>query len=396
MNLPEMESKKHILFISSWYPNRQDPTHGIFNRFFADAAALYNKVSVLHISSEENLNAEFECVNSVENNILTVTVYYKKVKSDFPFFSQLIKKNKVLRAFDLGYETLVQKAGKPDLIQLNVVMPMGVGVYHLSKKHNIPYVINENWSGYCKEDGNYKGLAQQFYTRKIVKGAKAIMPTSTYLQEAMLSHGLAGNYRVVPNVVNVHVFKPAETPEHKTTRLIHISSLNDREKNVSGIIRAFKKASVKNQNLELNIVGEGVDKEKYMSLVNTSGLAGKVHFKGRLFREDLVREINASDALIMFSNYETFCLVIIEAFACAKPVITSNAGAIKSYMLPELGIMVEKRDEEQLAGAILEFASHTKNYDPGFIRQFAVENYSYEKVGKKLDEIYKAALSAAN
>ncbi len=387
-----MENKKHILFISSWYPSRQDSTHGIFNRFFAEAAVLYNKVNVLHVCSDENLETDFECVESAENGITTVTVYYKKVTSEFPLFSQLIKKAKVLKAFDMGYE-LILKEGKPDLIQLNVIMPMGIGAYHLSKKHNIPYIINENWSGYCEEDGNYKGFAQQFYTRKIVKEAKTIMPTSDYLKEAMLRHGLSGNYVVVPNVVNVHAFTPLERKTDNTTRLIHISSLNDREKNVSGIIRAFKKASEKNPALELNIIGEGVDKEKYKTLVKELKLEDKITFKGRLLSAALIKEMNANDALIMFSNYETFCLVIIEAFACAKPVITSNAGAIKTYMKPELGIMVEKQNEAQLTKAILDFAADTKKYKGDVIRKFAVDNYSYEKVGERLTEIYTMALN---
>lgn len=387
-----MENKKHILFISSWYPNRQNPTHGIFNRFFAEAVSLYNKVSVLHVVSDENLQNDMECEESFENNILTLTVYYRKITSTIPVWSQLKKRSKVLEAFDLGYERLIRKAGKPDLIQLNVIMPLGLGAYHLSEKHNLPYVINENWSGYCQEDGNYKGFAMQFYTRKIVKKAKAIMPTSTYLKEAMLSHGLEGNYEVVPNVVNVHSFKPEEHKDQGVIKFIHISSLNDREKNVIGIIRAFHEASKQNKGLELSIVGEGVDKGKYMVEVNELKLTDKVHFKGRLMREALVREINASDALIMFSNYETFCLVIIEAFACGKPVITSDAGAIKTYMRNDLGIMVRTRDETALTSAILHFASDPKKYDSHFIRQFAVENYSYEKIGEKLNGIYEQAL----
>ena len=270
---------------------------------------------------------------------------------------------------------------------------MGIGVYHLSKKHNIPYVINENWSGYGKEDGNYKGFVQQFYTRKIVKEAKAIMPTSSYLQEAMLSHGLNGNYIVVPNVVNVHEFKPEEIPhKHTLTKLIHISSLNDREKNVSGLLNAFAKALKENAALELNIVGEGIDKVNYQNQVRALQIHSKVNFKGRLFRKDLVSEINENDALIMFSNFETFCLVIIEAFACGKPVITSNAGAIKTYMKPELGIMVETQNEAALASAILTFAAGTHKFDSNSIRKFAVENYSYEKVGEKLNGIYNLAL----
>ena len=370
------------------------PTHGIFNRYFADAAALYNKISVLHVCSDDGIKTDFECIESEENNIITITVYYKKIKSSFPFISQVKKRNRVIKAFELGYEKLIAKTGVPDLMQLNVIMPMGIGVYHLSKKYHIPYVINENWSGYTAEDGNYKGFTQQFFTRKIVKEAKVIMPTSDYLKQAMLSHGLNGNYSVIPNVVNAHVFAPQNNiPNINITRLIHISSLNDREKNVSGLIRAFNIALQKNPALELNIIGEGIDKSEYQKLVSKLRLDSKIKFKGRLMSKDLVKEINANDALIMFSNYETFCLVIIEAFACGKPVITSNAGAIKGYMTRDLGIMVNKKNEEQLTNAILDFTINKEKYNPQLIREYAVGNYSYEIIGQKLNEIYNGALS---
>lgn len=387
-----MENQKHILFISSWYPNRNNPTHGIFNRYFADAVALYHKVSVLHVCSDEHLKTDFECVESVEKGITTCTVYYKKINSELPVFSQFKKRSRVIRAFEMGFQSILHANGMPDLIQLNVIMPMGIGAYYLSRRYNIPYVINENWSGYCEEDGNYKGFIQKYYTEKIVKKAKAILPTSEYLKEAMLLHQLYGNYTVVPNVVDTARFKPEKSNSAEITRLIHISSLNDKEKNVSGLIRAFASAHEKNKGLVLSIVGEGVDKHLYENLVRRLTLQDVVKFKGRLMGEDLVREINNSDALVMFSNYETFCLVIIEAFACAKPVITSNAGAIKTYMKPELGIMVDKKNEQQLTEAILAFAHTNAHFDRNYIRQYAVENYSYERVGKKLSEIYEFAL----
>lgn len=388
-----MPDRKHILFISSWYPNRNNPTHGIFNRYFALAAALHNKVSVINVTSETSLKVPMELIETNENNILTVSVYYKKLISSIPLFSQLIKRQRVIKAFDLAYERVLKDAGKPDLIQLNVIMPMGVGALHLSTKHNIPYVINENWSGYVAEDGNYKGWMKQFFTRKIVKGAKTIMPTSSYLMEAMLSHNLNGKYVVVPNVVDVSVFKPSHRSLDQITRLIHISSLNDREKNVSGLLRAFCAASKIDKSLELVIVGEGVDKKEYEQFVIDQNLSSKVKFTGRLMSSALVKEINDADALIMFSNYETFCLVIIEAFACGKPVITSNAGAIKTYMQSQLGIMVEKGDEDELKNAILQFAATKSAYDHEAIRKFAVNNYSYETVGKNLSEIYRSALA---
>jgi glycosyltransferase involved in cell wall biosynthesis len=208
----------------------------------------------------------------------------------------------------------------------------------------------------------------------------------------MLAQGLSGDYEVVPNVVNVQRFKPLEQTPRTKTKLIHISSLNDREKNVSGLIRAFAKALQLNQELELNIVGEGVDKVLYQNLVSEFSISKHVNFIGRLMADELVKVINANDALIMFSNYETFSLVIIEAFACGKPVITSNAGAIASYMKSELGIMVDKNNEDQLKEAILNFTKRKSFFDKKLIRNFATDNYSYEKIGEKLSTIYRDVL----
>jgi L-malate glycosyltransferase len=379
----------HILFISSWYPNRNAPTHGIFNLYFAQAVSLFHKVSVIHVCSDPFLQQETEAVETHIDNISTVTVYYKKIQAFKPFK----KYKRVIAAYDLALDKITALKGKPDIIHLNVVMPAGIAALRLSKKHHIPFVVNENWSGYTKEDGNYKGLFKKYFTGQIVSNAKAILPTSRYLMNAMLSHNLKGNYFVIPNVVNTDSFKPIQENHVKGTTFIHVSSLNDREKNVSGIIRAFYKASGKAPGIFLKIVGEGIDEPYYKKLVADLNLTGLIKFTGRLMSSDLVKEINSSDALVMFSNYETFCLVNIEAFACGKPVITSDAGAIPEYMKPGLGIIVPKGNEDELTGALISFVKNKDSYDHTYIRNYAVENYSYHVIGKKLSEIYQSVLN---
>ena len=387
-----MLQNKHILFISSWYPNRNNPTHGIFNRYFAEAVSIYNKVSVLHVCSDDSLQTKFEMVETIENNINTTIIYYKKIHSALPFISQFLKRNKVIKAFNKGYQRIYKTVGKPDIIQLNVIMPAGIGVSYLSKKYNIPYVINENWTGYTPEDGNYKGFMLKFFTKKIVAAAQKIMPVSEDLKKAMLKHDLKGDYAIVPNVVNTNLFLPENIKKTTLIKFLHISSIDDEQKNVSGIIRAFTEANKINHLIELNIVGEGKDSVMLEQLVKKLGLENRVNFKGRLMKQDLVDEINANNALVMFSNYETFCLVIAEAFSCGKPVITSNAGGITDYMIPQLGIMMDKKDEKSLTLALLDFASDKYAYDSKFIRDFAVDHYSKEVVGRKLDELYKSVL----
>lgn len=388
-----MEKQKHILFISSWFPNRNNPTHGIFNREFAKAAALYNKVSVLHVCSDDNLSSETEFVESTENNIYSLIVYYKKIKA-LPLIDLILKRKKVLKLFDAGFSKLTSQVGKPDLIQLNVVMPMGIAVLHLSKKYNIPFIINEGWSGYLPEDGSYKGFIQKYFTQKIISQAKVIMPVSKTLMEAMQNQGLKGKYEIIHNVVDVNLFVPKEKKTSgNLTKFYHVSSLNDVEKNVSGIIRAFASALNSNVNIELTIIGESDEKKKFHDLTKELKISHKTKFTRRLMNENLVNEINEHDALIMFSNYETFSLTVAEAWACGKPVITSKVGGLTNVVTRELGLVVERKNEQQLTQAILNFAQEKDKYDSGTTRRYSTEHFNKEKIGKQLTEIYASVLS---
>lgn len=388
-----MERKKHILFISSWYPNRNNPTHGIFNHNFALAASLYHIVSVIHVCSEANLTGDFEVVSSNEQQLVTITVYYKKVNVSIPLISHFVKWRKQLKAYKLAYSILLQKLSKPDLIQLNVVSPAGAAVLYLSKKFNIPFVVNEGWTGYMPEDGRYNNWLIKMLTKKVVSKAKAIMPVSERLKKAMLAHKLSGNYTIVPNLVDVKSFSIANVVQKDVVSFIHISALDDAQKNVSGIISSFAKAHKQNNQMRLKIIGDGEDKMMLENLAHTHNVSNVITFTGKLIGEDLVNEIQKSDALIMFSNYETFCLTVAEALACGKPVITSRAGGLTDLINEDLGISIESKNEKQLCEAMLTFLQQRKKYNPELLRNFITQNYSKEIIAEKLKQVYSNVLS---
>lgn len=346
----------------------------------------------MHVCSDNLAEKELEITESEDQGIREVIVYYQKVHSKIPFLSSLIKRKRLIAAFEAGYQKVLSNARKPSLIQLNVVMPAGLGVAHLSKTYDIPYVVNEGWTGYTPEDGNYKGAAQKFFTKKVLKAARAIMPVSEDLKNAMLSHGLKGHYFIVPNVVDVDVFKPDGKQNIGSNKFIHISALDDVQKNVSGILRAIAALNSSHPNLQLSVVGEGSHKLALQQLAIRLGIESRVHFKGRLKASELVEEINANNALVMFSNYESFCLAVVETLACGKPVITSRAGGVTNQITNDLGITVAPRDEEGLAAAIKSFSEQTVTYDTNKICKFVSENFSKKIIGAKLNEVYNFAL----
>ncbi|HQQ93784.1 MAG TPA: glycosyltransferase [Bacteroidia bacterium] len=387
-----MNSKPHILFISSWYPNRKQPTHGIFNRHFAEAAAQHHRVSVIHISSEDHLKTEFEFDQVVEKDIFSIQVYYRKVNSLLPLWSAYLKRKRYLKAAEQAYGLLLQKTGKPDLIHLNVVMPAGIAVLHLYQKTGIPFVVNEGWTGYMKADGRYKGWFMKHFTRRVLSPASRILPVSEDLKTAMQAHGLKGHYHVLPNVVQCGVFVPGEKHQDPVTRFIHVSTLDPLQKNVEGIILALKTALETEPRLQLQIAGDGENKAALEKRVKDLNLQNQVSFLGLLGETELARRLGESDALVMFSQFESFGVVIGEALACNTAVICSSCGGLGNLVKDEMGIQVQPGNVTQLTQALLHLSGNKSFFRSEKPRQFILERFSKDVIASEMRTLYGEVL----
>lgn len=381
-----MNQRKNILFISSWYPNRNNSTHGIFNRFFAQAANHNNNVYIIHAVSESNCLHDFELQVKNEFGFEEVVVYFKKTSNP------ISKYFRYLKAYQLALNYFLNKKIKFNLIHCNVVLNAGIAALKIKKQLSIPLVVNENWTGYLPEDGNYKGFFKTTITKKVVKNSALILPVTEHLKKAMLSHGLANNYKVIPNVCNTNLFRIIEKQISSTIRFIHISALVNAQKNILGLLAAFKQALYLKQNIELAIVGQGGDELELKNYVSKNKLSENVFFVGRKVGEELVQEINKADCLLMFSNYENLPLVILECMACGKPVISTNVGGIAEAVNSTNGILINSGNELELTNAILYF--NKENYQVQEIRKKVIENYSSEVIGKALNGAYTLVLNS--
>ncbi|WOC51825.1 hypothetical protein BPO_1178 [Bergeyella porcorum] len=69
--------RKKILFISSWYPSKVDPTNGNFVQRHAEVVALKNDVEVLHAVGCTTQKEPYIMEKTEVNGITTTIVYYK-------------------------------------------------------------------------------------------------------------------------------------------------------------------------------------------------------------------------------------------------------------------------------------------------------------------------------
>jgi len=126
--------------------------------------------------------------------------------------------------------------------------------------------------------------------------------------------------------VDTNIFKPVRTKKNyvfTVGRLEKSKSIDIIVKGFSLYIKEFPKSKLK-----LFIVGEGIEKNNLMHIVENEKIKNKVIFLGRKNSKEI--SMIASQALlgIFLGSYETFGIAAAESLACGTPVIGINAGGV--------------------------------------------------------------------
>lgn len=77
------------------------------------------------------------------------------------------------------------------------------------------------------------------------------------------------------------------------------------------------------------IVGPGTDTDNLKRHVEELGIADRVRFLGARQPEEVRREIDAADIVVLPSHYESFFITVYEAVACARVVVTNDVADIR-------------------------------------------------------------------
>ncbi len=383
------DKQLHILFLCSWYPNPESQSNGIFIKRHAQALAQKHKVTVLFVKSVSNTE-EKTYANVDDGNFTERCVFYPKVNSNTSILSSFLK----LRKFKKEYKDLINALPKEkqfDIIHVNTVFPAAIpALYALKKYPKAKLFITEHWSGYYPEDGNYKGFYLKRITQKIVQKAKVVFVISDKLKVAMRSHRLNNNFELINNVVDTAIFKPM--PGLKTDdgvlKIVHVSSLVEREKNISGIIEVAKHLFEKNIKFSLTIIGENKQEIiMHKNLVHHNQLHKHIVFAGYKTADEIATYMNQSDVFLLMSHFEGMPVVLLEAMACGLPVITTNVGETKNMVQPNMGIVLKNNIADECAENLIKF-KRTDFTTPNEMHQYIADQYSATSVCNSITQLY--------
>lgn len=199
-----------------------------------------------------------------------------------------------------------------------------------------------------------------------VAEAAFVVAISDYNKELIVSE-CEGKYRdkvtVIHCGVDTEVFRSRsnKTPHEKGENpflVLCIGTLHE-VKGQAYLIEACRKLQESHIDFVCHFVGDGPDRNSLTTLADRAGLLERIHFHGRLTRDDIARLLQDADVLAAPSvptrdgRREGIPVVLMEAMGSGVPVVASNISGI-----PELvkdgytGLLVPPRDVTSLAKAL--------------------------------------------
>ena len=381
---------RHILYLPSWFPSRRNPYPGDFIKRHAESASLYNRVTIFYTAIDETITEPELVQEKINENFIVYTYYYPSLKG---ILSPVINGVKRFSALRKMYNKVFTDSS-PDLVHVHVAYPAGLFALYLKKRKGLGYIISEHDGIYMPGYDNYHipGQFEKKMVPVIYKNAKKIHAVSKSLADALVDLKLADTKPIViPNVVNIDVFKYREKERRNTFSFIHISSLIN-QKNPDGMLQALSLVKKKRNDFVLKIIGPA--KEEFKKMVSDLSLEKEVIFMGEIPYADVAKEISNSDAMVHFTRYETFGCVIAESLCCGVPVIVSDLDVTRELVTNSVtGLLVTESEVKDLADKILYFMETGFQINSKQVAEENQQKFNYDRVGKMFDDLYNSVVS---
>lgn len=354
-----------VLIISNMYPNKSNPSYGVFVK---------NQVDIL---SKNGFDIKLQVMFKQNNSLIKLfgyLVHYIKT-----FLKVLFTNNDFIY---VHYASL----NAPPLLLAKLL------------KKDLTIVTNIHGSDVVA--GNNLQSKLLVLTKMLVqKSTLTIVPSQFYKEIIEQQFNIAyDKISVSPSGgINLQVFHPSKSKSSSKEILIGYVGRIDAGKGWADLLKAFSKFSnlEKYKDVKLIMVGHGKESNDRDILIRKLNLTEKVILKPLLSQSELATVYNEIDVLVFPSYRESLGLVGIEAMACGTPVIGSNIGGIMSYLVEGYnGYLVEPGNIDSIVDQLMLYFSLDK-LKLEEIKNNALktaENYDQNLVNKNLISIFREKL----
>ena len=207
-----------------------------------------------------------------------------------------------------------------------------------------------------------RGLARAF-TRSQCRQLDAIVSPSEPMRALLAGYGVRTPVQVIPTGLPADRFAPGDGARFRAAQripagrplLLYVGRVAH-EKNIDFLVHAYSELRAARPDALLVIAGEGPARPHLQELVRGLGIERDVAFVGYLEREQALRDCYAAaDVFVFASRTETQGLVLLEAMAQGRPVVSTAHLGTASVLQSGCGAAVVPEDRTAFARAILDF-----------------------------------------
>jgi len=159
------------------------------------------------------------------------------------------------------------------------------------------------------------------------------------------------------------------------------------------LLQAFSRMA--NRTAHLVIVGDGPQRESLANEISQLKISDRVHLPGN--QDDVLPWLHAMDifALPSYAN-EGVPQALLQAMACARPVVSTPIGSIQEIITPEVtGLLVQPKDSDDLQRA-LERLSNDADLRQALgaqARQLVLDRFGLDHMLDKMERIFAGVIS---
>ncbi len=175
---------------------------------------------------------------------------------------------------------------------------------------------------------------------------------SHFVENDLRAHNMPGEVIYCPNILPNHYYAPHPRRKGDVRSFLFVGRLSP-EKRVHILLQSFAEVLKNNpeRNIELQIIGDGPERENLVNLAFDLGIAGSVRWHGKIPHKELIDEhlYHMSDVFVTASRFETFGYTTLEAMAHGLPVI-AHAYRANTELIGDTGYLVP--DTESVSESI--------------------------------------------
>ncbi|HUI06247.1 MAG TPA: glycosyltransferase [Verrucomicrobiae bacterium] len=276
-------------------------------------------------------------------------------------------------------------------------------------RRGIPYIVRpfgtlEPWSMHHKRPRKF--IAWHAGFRRVIQAAIAIHYTTE--QERMLTENSLNlrNGIVVPNGVDEsvlergssHRFRQELGLSDRDSFLLTLSRVHP-QKGIEFILQAFVDLKVQGHLAGWHLVIAGSGEPDYVrrlqGLAHQTSAESFVHWVGWLQGESKQAALSESNLFVLSSFQESFGIGVLEAMACATPVLISRHVGLASTIEAHRAGWVVNLNSDELRTALLEATQH-----PAILqargeaaRQLVAEEFVWSKIAVRWTVLYDRLLT---